>query len=548
MAIMNALSTAVSGIKAQQTSLDVIANNIANVSTTGYKAQTVTFSDLLSQTISSGSAATATTGGTNAVQVGLGVAVASTSTDLTVGTTSTTSNSTDVALTGAGYLIVAGDSEGEYQFTRAGNLTVDDDGNLNVDGNLICGWQSYTLDADGNKVYNTSGTVESINIYSDDYSGNKKVMAAKATTSADVTGVVDSGSDVVASATLQNIGSTSAYTSTDWDSTTSIDVVDEQGNTKAVTINWKKCATENSTTSWYWEASGTDATISPSSGYVAFDSDGKMVTSVTPLTTALDTTATNDASYSATDMTVTTGLTAGNYTVAVAASATSTGTYDITLTDPDGTTYTTTSTDGSATFTTSSGTVTLAAPTSGVTDGTSSTFTVTAGTAVAFDSTPAITVTSTTAGTSGVSVELDFSKITTTSNSSATLSGEADGYESGTLESYTISSDGTIVGSYSNGETQSIAQIALAVFENAAGLEKDGDNLYNATSSSGNYSTVVAGTGGSGTMTSYALELSNVDLAAQFTNMMVSQRAYQANTKVVTTADDMLQSLINMVG
>lgn len=544
MAIMNALTTAVSGIKSQQTALDVIANNIANVNTTAYKAQTVTFSDLLSQTISSGSAATATSGGTNAVQIGLGVGVASTTTDLTVGTTSTTSNSTDIALTGAGYLVVEGETEGEYQFTRTGSLAVDSDGNLNVNGYEICGWQSYTLDADGNKVFNTDGNVEPINIYSDDYSGNKKVMAAQATTSADITGVVDSGVDVVSGATLQNIGST---TDLDFDATTSIDVVDEQGNTTEVTLNWKKCATENSTTSWYWEASGTDVTISPSSGYVAFDADGNMVTSVTPLTTALSTTATNTASYSGSDMSVTTGLAAGDYTVAVAA-GTSTGSYNITLTDTTGATYTTTSTDGSATFETASGTVTLAAPSSGVTAGTSSTFTVSAGTTLTFDSTPAITVTSTTAGTTGVNVDLDFSKITTTSNSNATLTGEADGYESGTLESYSISTDGTIVGTYSNGETQSIAQIALAVFDNAAGLEKDGDNLYNATASSGSYSTVVAGTGGTGTMASYALELSNVDLASQFSSMMVSQRAYQANTKVVTTADDMLQSLINMVG
>ena len=538
MALMNALSSAVTGINGQQKALDVIANNISNVNTTAYKSQTVSFTDLLSQTIRSGSAATATTGGTNVAQVGLGVSVGSISTDLTVGSTSATSNSTDVALSGAGYFIVASGADGEYQFTRAGNLSVDADGNLNVDGNIVCGWESYTLDADGNKVFNTNGTVEAINIYSDDYSGNKKVMAAKATTSADVTGVVDSGANVVTGATLQNIGDTTNLT---WDATTSIDVVDEQGNTTEVGINWKKCATDGTTTSWYWEASATGTTISPSSGYVAFDSNGKMVTSVTPLAATI---ADTNTGYS--DISVTTGLTAGNYTVAVAASTTSTGKYDVTLTDPDGTAYTTTSTDGSAIFTTSSGTVTLAAPTT-LTEG-SSTFAVAAGTTLNFDSTPAITVASKSSGTNAVNVELDLSAITTTSSSSATLSGDADGYVSGTLNSYSISSDGTIVGTYSNGQKQSIAQIALAVFQNAQGLEKVGGNLYAASVSSGNYSTVVAGTGGSGTMTSYALELSNVDLAAQFSAMMISQRAYQANTKVISTADDMLQSLINMVG
>ena len=542
MAMMGALTTAVSGMKSQQTALDVIANNIANVNTTAYKSQTVTFSDLLSQTISSASGSTATTGSVNAQQVGLGVSVSSTDTNLSVGSTTTSSNATDVALTGAGYFIVQTGTEGEYQFTRDGSLTIDSDGNLTVNGYKVCGWESYTLDADGNKVYNTDGAVEAINIYSDSYSGNKQTLAAEATTSATIGGTVDSGSEVVSGATLQNIGSTAI---TDWDATTSIDVVDEQGNTTEVAINLKKCATDGTTTSWYWEASGTDTTISPSSGYIAFDSSGKMVTSVTPLTSTIDTAATNTTGYSDSNISVSSGLTAGSYTVAVADSTTS-GTYEITLTDPSGNTYSTTSSDGSATFSTSSGTVTLAAPTTLSTG--ISTFTVAEGTTLTFDSSPLLTMTSTTAGTQAVSVEMDLSGITSTGSSSATLTGSADGYESGTASSYSISTDGTILCTYSNGEIASVGQIALAVFQNASGLEKNGENFYTTSASSGSYKTVVAGQGGSGSMTSYALELSNVDLASEFSSMMISQRAYQANSKVISTSDDMLQSLINMVG
>ncbi len=542
MAIMNALTTAVSGLKAQQTSLDVIANNIANVNTTGYKAQTVSFSDLLSNTISAASSSTATTGSVNAQQVGLGVKVASTSTDLSVGSTSSSSSATDVALTGAGYFIVQ-TSSGEYEFTRNGSMTTDENGNLTINGYIVCGWTDYTLDADGNKVYNTDGAVEAINIYSDDYSGNKQTLAAKATTTATLSGTVNSGSTVVSGATLQNIGDTSSIT--DWDATTTIDVVDEQGNTTEVTINLKKCATDGTTTSWYWEVSGDDLTISPSSGYIAFDSSGKMVTSATALTGDIDTSVTNTTGYSDSDITLSTGLTTGSYTVTVADSST-TGTYDITLTDASGNTYTTTSSDGSATFSTSSGTITLAAPAT-LSTGTS-TFTVSEGTTYTFDSSPSLTMTSTTAGTQAVTVELDLSGITATNSSSASLSGDTDGYEAGTAQSYSISTDGTIYATYSNGQIVSVGQIALAIFQNANGLVKDGDSLYKASVSSGSYQTVVAGTGGSGTMTSYALELSNVDLASQFSSMMISQRAYQANSKVMSTADDMLQSLINMVG
>lgn len=163
------------------------------------------------------------------------------------------------------------------------------------------------------------------------------------------------------------------------------------------------------------------------------------------------------------------------------------------------------------------------------------------------DNTPSISVKSTTAATNATTVELDFSKLTSTGTTSS-LTVDEDGYVAGTFNgTYSIGTDGTMYASYSNGKTQSIGQIALAIFENAAGLEKSGSNLYRATTNSGDLKFVVAGQGGSGTMTSYALEASNVDLAAQFSAMMISQRAYQANTKVITTADDMLQSLINMV-
>ncbi|MBP2625432.1 MAG: flagellar hook-basal body protein [Firmicutes bacterium] len=540
MAMMVALSSAVSGLKSEQTALDVIANNIANVNTTAYKSQTVTFSDILSQTLSSASAATATSGGVNAQQLGLGVSVASTDTDLTVGTASTTSNATDVALTGAGYFIVETGTDSEYAFSRAGNLSVDDSGNLNINGSNVCGWESsYTLNEDGTKVFNTDSAVEAINIYSD---GNK-LMEAEVTSYANFSegSVLSSSSEVAAGATgLLAIGDT---TDLDFDATSEITVYDAQGNAYDVTLDWKKCAVEGDITSWYWEASATDATISPSSGYVAFDSDGNMVISATTLSTTVSTTA-NTAGYTYSDIGVGTNVTAGTYTVTVAEDTS--GAYTVTLSDGT-TTYTNTSTatDGSATFTTSSGTITLAAPTA-IAAGTTE-FTL-ASTTNTFDRTATLTVTTpTTAGTADVTVAVDFSKITSTATDSD-LSIDSDGYTSGTLDasSLSISSDGTITGTYSNGKTQSIAQIALAVFENANGLVKSGDNLYTTSVSSGDYSTVVAGTSGTGTMTSYALELSNVDLSAQFSSMMIAQRAYQANSKVISTSDEMLQALMSM--
>jgi len=737
MAMMVALTTAVSGMQAEQTALDTIANNIANVNTTGYKAQTTTFSDILSQTISSATAATSTTGGTNPVQTGLGVSVASTSTDTSVGSTSSTSNWTDVALTGEGYYIVQL-SDGSYAYTRNGSMSVDDEGNLTIDGYIVCGWEDYDLDADGNIVYNTDSDVEAINIYSDSYAGDKYTLTPTVTTSSSISGNLNSEDDVAANATgLTSIGDT---TDLDFDATTEITVYDSQGNDYDVTVSLKKCAVEGDITTWYYELSSDDTTISPSSGYIAFDADGNIVTSATTLSatvqdtagytssditastaaasgtynivvtgtsgaytiTAYDSSGTavsnsitstdgsgtltltaggtleltapttistgtssvtvastttnavtasstsNTAGYATSNITAaadTSGdyVTAGSYVVVVTSAASGTGydinvyaasdttystslgsvanstdgsgtitlstggtltltaptsfstgsttiavtsttsatetvtdagyaysnvaigtgstsgdytitvaqnsdgsTWDITLAYPDGTTKTVTgSKDGSATFTTTAGTITLSAP-DDIQAGTT-TFTV-ASTSYTFTDSSTITVTTpASAGTSDITVELDFSDLET-SDTSDSLSDDTDGYSAGTASSYSISSDGTIYCTYDNGETISIGEIALAVFENAEGLNKIGDSLYTESLSSGDADFVVAGEGGSGTMTSYALELSNVDLASEFSNMMISQRAYQANSKMISTCDDVLQSLINMVG
>jgi len=443
--MMSAFFSAVSGLKSQTTSLDVIANNISNVNTTGYKGQRVSFGDLLSQTLSDASGSTATNGGTNAKQIGLGVSVASTDTNMTVGSTESTGVATDVAISGQGFFVVSGGSEGKNQYTREGDMTIDESGNLTVNGYKVCGWEQYTTDSSGTKTYKTDSSVEGINVYSDSYSGNKKVMAASATTKDILSGDLDSGKTASGTA-LNTIGTTP----TTYDQTTSATVYDAQGNSSDVSVNWKKCYVDSATntTSWYWDTTSTTGTVT-GSGYVEFDSSGKIVT-----------------------------------------------------TDPTN-----------------------------------------------YSTTPTITVTpSSGSGTAAVTVSLDLTGITQTSSSTASVTGSADGYPSGTIQSYSIESDGTIKGTYSNGKTQSLGQIALATFTNPQGLAKDGSNLYVSTSNSGTISYATAGSNGTSALSTGCLEMSNVDLAEQFSQMMISQRAYQANSKVITTADTMLQALINMVG
>ena len=121
-----------------------------------------------------------------------------------------------------------------------------------------------------------------------------------------------------------------------------------------------------------------------------------------------------------------------------------------------------------------------------------------------------------------------------------------DGRAAGTLQSFTINADGTLLGSFSNGLKQPLGRVALSTFTNPAGLEKAGGSLDRTTVNSGDAQVGAAGTGGRGELTGGALEMSNVDLSAEFTNLIIAQRGFQANSRVITTSDELLQELVNL--
>ncbi|MCH6468528.1 flagellar hook protein FlgE [Sinomonas terrae] len=120
------------------------------------------------------------------------------------------------------------------------------------------------------------------------------------------------------------------------------------------------------------------------------------------------------------------------------------------------------------------------------------------------------------------------------------------GSAAGTLESFTLGNDGSLVGSFSNGLKQVVGRVALAKFTNPAGLEKSGDSSYTSTANSGSPQIGQAGDPGFGTLAGGALEMSNVDLSQEFTNLIVAQRGFQANARIITTSDQVLQSLIDI--
>jgi flagellar hook protein FlgE len=148
-------------------------------------------------------------------------------------------------------------------------------------------------------------------------------------------------------------------------------------------------------------------------------------------------------------------------------------------------------------------------------------------------------------GATSTTPAIDFSQMSQFSGTSQPA-GQADGFTSGTLVTFAVGNAGQLSGVYSNGQTQLLGQIALANFLNSAGLIRAGQNNFAATSASGAANVGTAGTGGRGTVTTGALEMSNVDLATQFTGMITAERGFQANGRVITTSDEMLQELVNL--
>jgi flagellar hook protein FlgE len=143
-------------------------------------------------------------------------------------------------------------------------------------------------------------------------------------------------------------------------------------------------------------------------------------------------------------------------------------------------------------------------------------------------------------------VAVDLSGLTSYAGASTAAATSQNGSGMGSLQAFTISPDGTMVGVFSNGLKQTLAQVAMATFTNPPGLEKAGDSQYRPTANSGMAQLGVAGQGGRGILQSAALEMSNVDLAQEFTNLVIAQRGFQANSKVITTSDELLQDLVNL--
>lgn len=433
--MMRSMYAGVSGLKAHQTRMDVIGNNIANVNTAGFKASRVTFKEMLSQTLSGAKAPQDNRGGMNPQQVGLGVSLGSIDTNHVQGNLQSTGLGTDLAIQGNGYFIVNNGTQNFY--TRAGALTLDENGNLvnASNGYIMQGWMAT------NGIINTNSPLTGIRIPIGD------TMAPQASTEAVFAGNLNSADPV------------------EW--TATIDIYDSQGEKHTLTLDFK-LTSENQ---WDWTATIDGATLVDSN-------DDSGVSNDDPGVSNDESGGSNNDSGVSNKITGTIIFGGDGKVVAVTGD-----TFDIDFNN---------GTDQIAGF------------------------------------------------------RLDLSAVTQMAGDN-TLDGlYADGYSMGSLESFSIDNAGVITGSYSNGLTKAIGQIAIANFSNAGGLTRVGDTLFAESQNSGIAQIGAAGTAGRGKISAGTLEMSNVDLAEQFTDMITTQRGFQANSRIISTTDEMLQDLVNL--
>ena len=553
--MMRSMYSAVSGLKTHQTRMDVIGNNIANVNTVAFKSSSVTFSDILYQTTSNASGANATTGtgGVNAKQIGLGTTAAATKVSITsAGASETTGNPFDIRLTdknSTNFFIVNNGSENV--FTRSGSFYVDGSGNLCMSstGYTVMGWQVDETTGEIRK-----DTVSALRIMQE----KNLTSAPEATTQATIAGVLDEND---------------------------ADVKSDAG--KVMNLNFYDNLGYQYTAKFAIKATGTDGKYTVELTSI-LDSNNKNI---------ID--GWSQADISSLFGTVDTNAVVGNYKFADGFKTN--GNKIIAVTDKDGEVELTDNGDG--TFTGNGATTGKTYKLSDIYDGLSATiqgyiengkqdekgnpynYSINAATGE-------VTVTTTKAShelefdtatgkfksignelksvtlnlntlTKGFNtngnfsnINVDFTQCLNYNNSGKSTIGADAGAVDGTtgkgrklgaMTGISIDTSGRIYGTYDNGNTELLGQIAVAQFSNASGLEKVGESCYRTTLNSGEFDGIGVEISADGSsMTTGELEMSNVDLSSEFTSMITTQRGFQANSRVITTSDTLLEELVNL--
>ena len=549
--MMRSMYSAVSGLKTHQTRMDVIGNNIANVNTVAFKSSSVTFSDILYQTTSNASGANATTGtgGVNAKQIGLGATAAATKVSITsAGASETTGNPFDIRLTdknSTNFFIVNNGSENV--FTRSGSFYVDGSGNLCMSstGYTVMGWQVDETTGEIRK-----DTVSALRIMQE----KNLTSAPEATTQATIAGVLDENdTDVKNDAGrvmnlnfYDNLGyqytAKFAIKSTGTDGKYTVEltsVLDSNNKNIIADLNKQQIAQifgnydanatlgQYSLSKDYKYDSASNSYINKTTGEkflinkatdnsTTFVGENGSKVSITEIFSGITTTIANNIKNGTNNYKVAFDQTTGQATVTGERTS-----YDLVF-------DTSTGKFASIGGDTPSKMLNMSVLSSGLLN----------------------------RNGNFQNITVDFSqclnyenggKSTIGADAGATDGKTGKGRKLGAMTGIFIDTSGRIYGTYDNGNTELLGQIAVAQFSNASGLEKVGESCYRTTLNSGEFDGIGVEISADGSsMTTGELEMSNVDLSSEFTSMITTQRGFQANSRVITTSDTLLEELVNL--
>lgn len=578
MALSSALFTGLTGLNAHSAKLDVIGNNVANVNTTAFKSSRMLFESLFAQNLGFGTSPSEIRGGVNPKQIGNGVGIAGVQRDFSAASFNGTGDLRDLAIDGSGFFLVQ--RNGVNFYTRAGSFRQDSDDNLaTISGEKLLG---YAVDDEFNIL---TGQLVPINI------PVGKQTIAEATSNIALVGNLDKDGDLPTQGSIINLlgDATNGFSTTGGGfiaSTTLLTNVEDPdlpgSGTSAFSVGQTiRMRGTNGASRGGTDLPDADFTITASTTVQDFmdflaanigiqstggtNPDGNTPGVTVDNTTGIITIVGNTGSVN--DLIIANG--------------------DIELIDTDGTTSLgapfvtdkTASADGESVRTTIVGYDSLGAE-------------VTANVTMVLDSTPdsgpiwryfidseddagngialttgtlqfdnngqpdpdnseiSITIDRSNTGADPLlswSLQLLSDKGNTTSlaaSPSSIIGLTIDGLPPGTLESFAAGEDGVIFGRFSNGAVKTMGQVVLANFTNPAGLVDEGGNLFSTGPNSGPASIAPPGTLGIGSLVSGALEQSNVDLGEEFTNMILTSTGYSASSRVIRTADELLQQLL----
>ena len=558
---IRALFSGVSGLRGLQTAIDVIGNNIANVNTTGYKSGRVVFSDLFSQTISGAAGPANSRGGINPQQIGLGTQVSSIDNIFTQGSLQTTGRLLDLAVQGNGFFALTDGRGGEF-LTRAGAFALDKEGYVVNPGN---GFRLLGLAGDDTGQISPGSTSSPIRIDTTqqlparvtqnvEFGGNLSTTAQSrgATALTTLTGLFNADGTPLNLRVGDVIALTGGSLSVTGDAATAL-VGDVLTITESTTLLDLTLALEAA-----FEAANanSDVGVEISDGIISFrTSADDTITGMTIGVTGRGGNPLEGIFGGGAGIGVTAGSFANAGLIRQADAVTSIDTYDsqgnprtVTVAFARDTSQLNawnwqaivphpvglapTGDSGSLVFT-SNGLFDFYGGGSGAINP-----------VLSFDpdgDDPQ------NGGVDPMNVTLDFTNMTQFAAPATAAIDAQDGNSVGDLDTITIDPDGIIRGIYSNGVTRDLAQVLLATLPNESGLLKTGDTMFVESANSGEAVLGVANSRGRGSIANGTLELSNVDLANEFTNLIINQRAFQANSRIITTGDQILQEIVNLI-